>query len=76
MSLLTLSTLDTPTAIVFGVILVIFYLISFLAKDGNSRRFGGFGIFVFGFIIMVNINTLIGLFVLMSGLLLSLGSEN
>ena len=75
MSLITLTTLDTPTAILFGILIVVFYLISFFAKDTNHRIFAGFGITIFGFIILINIHTLIGLFVLMSGLLLSLGSD-
>ena len=75
MSLLTITTLDTPTMLLFGIILVVFYLISFLAKDEGLKTFGGFGIVIFGFIIMINIQVLIGLFVLMSGLMLSLGSD-
>ena len=75
MSLITLTTIDTPTMLLFGIILVVFYLISFLAKDEGLKTFGGFAIVIFGFIIMINIQVLVGLFVLMSGLMLSLGSD-
>ena len=75
MSLFDLATLDTPTAILIGLILITFYLIGFFGRNEGIKMFGGFGVTIIGFIIMMNIHTLIGFFVLMSGFMIGFGAS-
>ena len=70
-----LASVDTPTIIVLSLVLIVCYGLGLFVKNETLNAFGGFGIFVIGLMIIFNINTLLGLCVMFSGLIIGFGVD-